>query len=68
MLGGGDVVVKEEAFADPGGVGGGGFQAELGLGDGEALGVFELAGARAVGGEDGSFAENDLSSKTRTAF
>ena len=58
FLGGGDVVVEKQAFTGPGGVGGGGFEGELGLGDGEALGAFELAGAGAVGGEVFGFAKN----------
>ncbi len=58
LVGGGDVVVKQQAFAGPGGVGGGGFEGELRLGDGEALGAFQLAGARAVRCEIGGFAED----------
>jgi hypothetical protein len=39
FLRGGDVVEKQQPFAGPGGVGGGGFEGELGLGDGKALGA-----------------------------
>ena len=39
-------------------MGGGGFEGELGLGDGEALGAVEFAGAGAAGGEVGGFTED----------
>jgi hypothetical protein len=52
------MVVEKQTLAGPGGVGGGGFEGELGLGDGEALGSLEFAGARAVGCEVFGFSEN----------
>ena len=51
FLRGGDMVVEKQALAGPGCVGGGGFEGELGLGNGEALRAFEFPRGGAVGGD-----------------
>ena len=55
---GGDVVEEKQAFTGPCCVSGGGFEGEFRLGDGEAFGAFEFAGAGAAGSEVFSFLEN----------